>query len=155
MSTRPALSRRDAAPKKDPNNAQKKGPRALPRELFKFKYLRFKCRDAVRTIDFYKSCGMNLDFDGDLVSFKHATQPSSQQSKVAGKSPAATMESNHMKKLAKDETSPQEDKSNDTGGPLGRVFGLSYPPTGGGAAALMNRIQLVFEEDKEVGDICS
>lgn len=149
-SGRTTLSRRDAAPKKDLNNAQKKGPRALPRELFKFKYLRFKCRDPVRTIDFYKSCGMNLDFDGDLVSFRHTTHSSSQQSKVAGKPGAVTMESNHMKKLPKDETGPQEEKSNDAGGPLGRVFGLSYPPTGGGAAALLNRIQLVFEEDKEV-----
>lgn len=97
MSTRPALSKREA--KKDANINQKKANRVLPRELFKFKYLRFKCRDAARTIDFYKSCGMNLDFDGDLVSFKNE-KPNSQQ-KVVGKPPVATMESNHMKKKSK------------------------------------------------------
>lgn len=144
MSTRAALSKH----KKDANINPKKNNRVFPRELFKFKYLRFKCRDSVRTIDFYKSCGMNLDFDGDLISFKHA----SHQKDIAGKPVTATMESNHLKKTDDSNEDGEETKKpeEDLGGPLGRVFGLSYPPTVGGVAALLNRVQLVFEEDKEV-----
>lgn len=123
----------------------KKPIKVAPREFFRLKFFRFKCRDANKTIEFYKSCGMTLDFDGDLESFKPLNIVSPQRA-TAGK----TMESNHVKKLAanlRDEEKLAEDKASQ-GGVCGRVFGLSYASSTG--VIVPNRIQLIFEEDVQV-----
>ena len=142
MSNRPALAKRE---KKEIQNNNKKQPRVVAKELFKFKYFRFKCRDAARTIDFYKTCGMVLDFDGEQNSFRHVN--ANQKDKKV-----AVMESNHLKKAAKDkEDEENKDESElPQGGPCGRVFALSYPSTSNQNNNFGPRIQLVFEEDKDV-----
>lgn len=145
MSTRPGLAKRE---KKEIQLNNKKQPKYLVKELFKFKYFRFKCRDAAKTIDFYKTCGMVVDFDGEQTSFRHVN-PNQKEKKAA----AVTMESNHLKKAAKDKES-EEDKKEESelpqGGPCGRVFALSYPSTNAPNQGGGSRIQLVFEEDKDV-----
>ncbi|KAJ3372389.1 hypothetical protein HDU91_003435 [Kappamyces sp. JEL0680] len=132
MATRPILGRKEAPAAKKPAKAQ-------PKEFFKFKYFRFKCRDAAKTIDFYKSCGMNLDFDGEQESFRPVVLTASQKT-AAGK----TMESTHMKKVAATKEETAEEDKGPQGRQMGRVFGLSYSAVVG--AALSNRIQLIFEE---------
>jgi hypothetical protein len=136
MATRPFLSKREPV--------IKKLAKTLPKEFFKFKYFRFKCRDAMRTIDFYKSCGMTLDFDGEQESFKPVAILNTSQKTATGK----TMDSTHMKKGALKEETKEEDKG-PHGGPLGRIFGMSFAPMAG--AVNHHRIQMIFEEDLEVG----
>ncbi|KAJ3000578.1 hypothetical protein HDV02_004873 [Globomyces sp. JEL0801] len=108
------------------------------RDFFKLRYF--------RTIDFYKSLGMNLDFDGEQFSFKpvvaNPIQPANTR-QAFGK----TMESSHVKKTNLQEE--HEDEMKGQGESSLRVLGLSYPSLAFGSNKDLHRVQLVFEEDLE------
>jgi hypothetical protein len=126
----------------------KKQPKLQPlKEFFRLKYLRFKCRDINKTIDFYKSLGMTIDYEGEQDAFRPPVPGDKQNNQ---KVPTAnTMESSHVKKNP-NLKAEAEGESVSNGGPCGRILALSFVQQANGPVAkeIQNqRVQLIFEED--------
>lgn len=122
-------------------NPKKNAKVAPTKEYFRLRYLRFKFKDYMKTIDFYKAIGMSIDFEGEQESF-----PWTNFNVQKGPAPK-TIESNHLKKSAglKDE---KTEETLNQGGPLGRIIAFSFDGLVGNKES--NRMQLWFEEDLDV-----
>jgi predicted enzyme related to lactoylglutathione lyase len=121
--------------------AVKKVVKSMPaKEFFRLKYLRFNCRDLTRTVDFYKSLGMTVDFEGLQEKFNVSAFAKEKAQAVK------TMESEHVKKNSDLNDEPDiEQQENPT-----RVLALSFSPqvnVPGTKGQQSQRVQIVFEED--------
>ncbi|KAJ3272251.1 hypothetical protein HDV01_005790 [Terramyces sp. JEL0728] len=112
------------------------------REFSKMRYFRFRCRDVNKTMDFYKSCGMNVDFEG----YQECIKPPTMQTAQAAKNPAFNFDSIAKKGALEKESTPEIQKSKLHVAANGRIFAMSYGGSSYGTS-FHNRVMLLFEED--------
>ncbi|KAJ3326187.1 hypothetical protein HDV06_000063 [Boothiomyces sp. JEL0866] len=112
------------------------------REFSKMRYFRFRCRDVNKTMDFYKSCGMNVDFEG----YQECIKPPTMQTAQAVKNPAVNFDNIFKKGALEKESTVDLQKSKLHVAANGRVFGMSFGGSSYGTS-YHNRVMLLFEED--------